>query len=406
SAGPLYRGLLPAPSRRSAAGEPAEFVRHLAGLDDDAREAALLEFVRTQAAVVLGHGGPAEVDPEHGFPEMGFDSLTAMDLRNRLQAVTGLILPTSLVFDYSTPVELAAFLAGELKPREAGDDTAPARVASPVRETVSGLFNHAVKNDKQKAGVEMLRAVARLRPTYDDPAAPAKPLRPVWLSRGGAEDSPHLVCIPAFVAAAGVQQYSLFASTSRGDFQVSAVPLPGFGDGEDLPSSIQVLVRTVADAVTRHRTDRPLVLLGSSTGGLIAHAVAAELEHRGHPPAGVVLFDTYMVDSEFVSTAGPGLMIGMHERNERYTEVSSAGLTAMFWCIDLIAGWQPPDLSVPTLLLRATEPLAESQLDTNWRSSWDTATSVVDVPGNHFTMMEGHIGTTVDAVRAWLPEIL
>ena len=77
--------------------------------------------MRGHAAGVLGHATPAAIDNDKQFRDLGFDSLTAVELRNSLASATGLKLPAGLVFDYPTPDELGAYLAGELL----GDDTGP-----------------------------------------------------------------------------------------------------------------------------------------------------------------------------------------------------------------------------------------------------------------------------------------
>ncbi|MFE2186712.1 type I polyketide synthase, partial [Streptomyces sp. NPDC059455] len=121
----LFRGLVRAPARRAAesaaaAAAGAEALRErLAGLSEPEREEVLLELVCTQVAAVLGYPGPETVDPARSFSEVGFDSLTAVELRNRLNATTGVRLPATLVFDYPTPNALVEYLRGEILPDDA-----------------------------------------------------------------------------------------------------------------------------------------------------------------------------------------------------------------------------------------------------------------------------------------------
>ncbi|MDV5148009.1 SDR family NAD(P)-dependent oxidoreductase [Streptomyces sp. SBC-4] len=111
-------GATPAARRRTAAGGPAEGDTDLGGrlatMTPDDRAAHLRDLVRTHVATVLGHGTPSRVDTERAFRDTGFDSLTAVELRNRLNAATGLRLPATLVFDHPTPGELAGHLLDEL----------------------------------------------------------------------------------------------------------------------------------------------------------------------------------------------------------------------------------------------------------------------------------------------------
>ncbi|SCG75739.1 Acyl transferase domain-containing protein [Micromonospora coxensis] len=140
---PLLSGLVRAAGRRAAAGEAADgqaFAETLRGLSDDKRVRALRDLVLSHVAVVLGHGAPAAVEPTRAFRELGFDSLTAVELRNRLGAATGLRLPATLVFDNPTPTALATHLAGQFGPADGADPSAAAgRELDRLEAALAGL---------------------------------------------------------------------------------------------------------------------------------------------------------------------------------------------------------------------------------------------------------------------------
>ncbi|MFE7134109.1 SDR family NAD(P)-dependent oxidoreductase, partial [Streptomyces sp. NPDC057638] len=132
----LLRGLVPASRHRTAAAQATtsehSFAERIAGLLPAERHAHALLAVREGVATILGYPGPTAVDAERPFKELGFDSLTAIELRNRLQSVTGLRLPATLIFDYPTPDALARHVvacADETGPKSSVGDTAPVAVA-------------------------------------------------------------------------------------------------------------------------------------------------------------------------------------------------------------------------------------------------------------------------------------
>ncbi len=98
----------------------------LHGLTPEQRHRELTELVCSNAAIVLGHSG-TEIDAHKAFQDLGFDSLTAVELRNRLKTATGLTLPPTLIFDYPTAAELAEHLDIQLANAPAVTSTNPTR---------------------------------------------------------------------------------------------------------------------------------------------------------------------------------------------------------------------------------------------------------------------------------------
>ncbi|MFI6967208.1 SDR family NAD(P)-dependent oxidoreductase, partial [Streptomyces sp. NPDC050255] len=121
----VLRSLVRAPAvRRAASGArvPASSAaQRLTALRGPERTQALLTLVREQVAAVLGHLTADDITADRAFKEIGFDSLTAVELRNRISAATGLRLPTTTVFDFPTPTALAERLSALLAPEERTD---------------------------------------------------------------------------------------------------------------------------------------------------------------------------------------------------------------------------------------------------------------------------------------------
>ncbi|MFD3613582.1 SDR family NAD(P)-dependent oxidoreductase, partial [Streptomyces atroolivaceus] len=124
---------IPEALRAQTPAEPAEdgadeLARRLSGLSGAERQQALTELVRTHAAAVLGHTGVAGIEADKPFRDVGFDSLAAVEFRNRLTKATGLAVSATSIFDYPTPAELAEHLRSELGEGELSEKSVLAEI--------------------------------------------------------------------------------------------------------------------------------------------------------------------------------------------------------------------------------------------------------------------------------------
>ncbi|WAP54069.1 type I polyketide synthase [Streptomyces sp. S465] len=165
---------LPAPLRALTGGGAArrtaatarphtDWAGHLAALPLEEQRRTLLHLVLTHAAAALGHSDPGRIQTERGFLDLGFDSLTAIELRNRLTAVTGLRLATTLIFDHPNPAALASHLHEELAP----EDVDP---LTPVLGEIDRLESALLSAVRDEAARETLHK--RLRTTLARLGAP------------------------------------------------------------------------------------------------------------------------------------------------------------------------------------------------------------------------------------------
>ncbi|BCL17267.1 hypothetical protein GCM10017556_50060 [Micromonospora sagamiensis] len=172
---PAVRELTAGPAEPTGASATVgrDLLAELRPLPAAERRGSLLEMVRVTAAKVLGHSTADAVDTERGFLDLGFDSLTAVELRNLLSAETGHELATTVVFDYPTPADLAGHLYEELfgddesEPADGGDD-----------ETVRGVLAAIPLDQLRRAGLldPLLRLARDTTPAEPAPvAAPAAP---------------------------------------------------------------------------------------------------------------------------------------------------------------------------------------------------------------------------------------
>ncbi|NKI44246.1 type I polyketide synthase [Streptomyces physcomitrii] len=395
----LLRELVSAPAVRPGADAAAA-----ADLSDP------LAVVRAQTAAVLGHASAEEVEADRKFLELGFDSLTSVRLRNRLNTATGLSLTATAIFDHPTPAQLAAHLA-TLLGASPGAPRHPAESGGPV----AALYRAACAEGKIEAATDLLVAAARLRPAFtwrpgDTDQAPLEAVR-LAESRSQEHDQSQgqsrsgdqgagglpLFALPSLTALSSPHQYARFGAALRERRALSVLPLPGYVDGEALPADLGSLVGRVAEALGQHTGGAPFALAGYSSGGWLAHAVAARLEELGAPVRALVLLDTFL-PGDAADPAFRGEMVSaMFAREEDFGWATDARLTAMGGYFGLFHRWEPAPLATPVLLVRA-----ERSLTGDHRPRWPAPHTPVDVPGDHFTMLEQEAAAAAGAVDAWL----
>ncbi|MFJ3309355.1 type I polyketide synthase [Streptomyces sp. NPDC086549] len=421
----LLRGLIRVTRRRTtrAKADPSVLRGQLVALEPAERETALLTLVLEHTARVLGHSSPDAVVAERDFLEAGVDSLSAMELRGALNSVLGLDLPPMAVFDSKSPVGLARELA-EAVDRFDDASASPGasgggRAAQDDEDTVTGLFRRTVLAGETTKAFGLLRAVADLRPTFESHEDLAVPLRPVRLADGPAR--PRLICLGTPMATGGTHQHARLASHFRDVRYLATLPSPGFGRGENLPASVDALTSALAHAVLDAAEGEPFVLLGYSSGGLLAYGTAARLERDlGTPAVGVVLVDTYVVTQE----TGGGMQAqvfeqmsaALVERDSQYGLFDAAGLSAMRAYFDLLPLFPLDGIETPVLFVGAEHSFlsdasdasdASDGADDSWKARpWNPGHTYRSVPADHFTIVEEEAQRTARTVEEWLSGVL
>ncbi|WP_070901099.1 type I polyketide synthase [Mycobacterium tuberculosis] len=171
---PMFVDLINAPTRRqvddslAAAKSKSALLQRLEGLPEDEQHAVLLDLVRSHIATVLGSASPEAIDPDRAFQELGFDSLTAVEMRNRLKSATGLALSPTLIFDYPNSAALAGYMRRELLGSSPQDTSAVAAGEAELQRIVASI---PVKRLRQAGVLDLLLALANETETSgQDPA--------------------------------------------------------------------------------------------------------------------------------------------------------------------------------------------------------------------------------------------
>ncbi|MFJ2275916.1 type I polyketide synthase [Streptomyces sp. NPDC087866] len=402
----------------------------LAGLAPAEQYERLLDLVRTEAASLLGHETPDAIAPDRSFLELGMDSVVTVALRNRLASATGKRLTVRRLFDLRTADALARHLRQELsgtavRTRAVGAGTVDSAAGRSDGSTADGAAHGGTDRTEPSVpghlrrvaadaassgdpariarfGVQVVAAAARM-PRFDVPEARDMP-RAHNLAPGPA--GPVLMCFPTVLATSGAHQFVRLAAELADRRAVCAFGLPGFAGDERLPASWASLVDAAATAVTAGAEGRTVALAGYSSGGLLAHAVAARLAARGTPAQALVLLDTYPPGPLTPDGLPPALLSGV-ARGLDVLEADDRRIAAMGGYLPLLGQWQPADPAAPTLLVRAASALPgpTSWRVPPWRAPWPGGQEVREVPGDHFTLMQEHAADTATALADWLDDV-
>src|SRR5262249_16991056 len=154
----------------------AALTQRLHELPPARRHGMLVDLVRNHVAAVLGHTSAETVSTDQTFRDLGFDSLTATELRNRLQDATGLRMDVTVIFDYPTatelgeyPVEELAVPAGKGDPAATSEDrTQPGSTnGDEPADTLVTLYLQALEAGRASDGRSLLEAASRILPVFD-----------------------------------------------------------------------------------------------------------------------------------------------------------------------------------------------------------------------------------------------
>ncbi len=403
----MAAGLLPARrAPKSAAGKKLR--TRLAGLAESERVTALEELVRKQAATTLGYADIDLIAVDGVFGEMGFDSITAIEFRNSLRDATGLQLPGTLVFDYPTPQVLAKHLGEGLA--DGITDIATAVRAATVRDRAAGiaddslygLFRAAVGREQMVTAFSLLHIAAQTRDQFYAHQELDERPEITRLTDGAA--TPRIICIAPPMAAGGVRQYARLATKLRTARDVLGVAPVGSRAGEPLPGDYAAATKALHRPILDAAAGEPFILLGFSSGGLLAHSVAEQLEALGGPaPAGVVLVDTYRVVEGGEWLLKP-IAENMVTNEAAFDRFDPARLTAMGQYIQVLRSIELGEVTAPTLYLQCSRrmPGAPEQVEQWQAQPWDERQQVEVVDADHFSVL--HEGSTqvAAAIEEWI----
>lgn len=391
------------------------FAARLAGRSADEQLAAAIEVVCEHAAAVLGRDGAAGLDAGQAFADSGFNSLSAVELRNRLTAVTAVTLPATAIFDHPTPTELAQYLITQID----GHGSSAAAAANPAEriDALTDLFLQACDASRDADGWKMVALASNTRERMSSPVR-NNVSKNVALLADGISDVV-VICIPTLTVLSDQREYRDIANAMTGRHSVYSLTLPGFDSSDALPQNADMIVETVSNAIIDVVGGScRFVLSGYSSGGVLAYALCSHLsvKHQRNP-LGVALIDTYlpsqianpsMNEGFSPNDTGKGLSREVIRVARMLNRLTATRLTAAATYAAIFQAWEPGRSMAPVLNIVAkdriatVENLREERIN-RWRTAAaEAAYSVAEVPGDHFGMMSTSSEAIATEIHDWI----
>lgn len=391
------------------------FAARLAGRSADEQLAAAIEVVCEHAAAVLGRDGAAGLDAGQAFADSGFNSLSAVELRNRLTAVTAVTLPATAIFDHPTPTELAQYLITQID----GHGSSAAAAANPAEriDALTDLFLQACDAGRDADGWKMVALASNTRERMSSPVR-NNVSKNVALLADGISDVV-VICIPTLTVLSDQREYRDIANAMTGRHSVYSLTLPGFDSSDALPQNADMIVETVSNAIIDVVGGScRFVLSGYSSGGVLAYALCSHLsvKHQRNP-LGVALIDTYlpsqianpsMNEGCSPNDTGKGLSREVIRVARMLNRLTATRLTAAATYAAIFQAWEPGRSMAPVLNIVAkdriatVENLREERIN-RWRTAAaEAAYSVAEVPGDHFGMMSTSSEAIATEIHDWI----
>ncbi|KAL2073106.1 hypothetical protein VTL71DRAFT_10430 [Oculimacula yallundae] len=375
----------------------------LATISSPERIQVLENLIRREVAKVLDY----QELPDLPLVDLGIDSFTGLLLKNRMSILTGLKLPTALMFDYPSIRELAEFLLAELEPLLESSAKAPipsvgmtpvevSAIQKPKASTDSkfGLMGIAntcrqlCRSGHYVPGLGLIKLSSLTLPVFDRASAHLYELPPRIVSQGSS--STVMICFAGFFPAVeGRSIFELLAARMPSEISVYEILNPVI----KVPDTAETLLHMFVETILRLFADQRIILAGFSVGGLVAQGVASLLGDRVER---LVILDTYILNDNNIEWNSS--LLGSLIAKTEVEEHTDQDFVVMGQYVRLFSAWRPEKCAAKTLFL-GVGGRQEKSLGVDWPGDVE----YVEVPGSHFSILQRDVKTTVDTIQGWMP---